>query len=98
MLKVPLQNLPTHTWLASLNKFIYNDWAQVDYTAEKSAKSNDAAPVFKHWYSRITEVLPKAAHLIQPLQYFLMRCAYRRLYREFLFFLNSKYGFNWPSI
>ena len=98
MRTVPIQPIPRHTFLPSLNKFLSLNWAQVDYTAEKSAKSDDAAPVLKHWHARITDVFPNAASLIRPLQQLILRRLYRRLFLEFLQFLDNKYGSSWPVL
>ena len=103
MLEIPIVHPPRFTYFPQFNKFLSNSWASITADeaadkADKAAKSDDAAPVFRHWYDRITGLFPLAEPLIRPLQRALMHWHRRRFFREFLTFLDTKYGPQWPRL
>ena len=70
MLEIPIVHPPRFTYFPQFNKFLSNSWASItaDEAADKAAKADDASPVFRHWYDRITGLFPLAEPLIKPLQ------------------------------
>ena len=88
------------TYFPSIHKYLSNSWAAIheNEVTDKAAKADDAAPVFRHWYDRITGFFSNAETLITPLQRCLMRWIRRRFLREFLHFLDLKYGVQWPLL
>ena len=97
MLQISDAPQPTHTFIKDLNLHLPLSWSQVDYTADVSAKSDDAEPVFRHWNERVTLILPRAKSLLDPLRRLLLTRTFRRMYNEFFSYLRYKHD-NWKYL
>lgn len=96
-LHIPDAPQPSHTFLPELNLHLPLSWSQVNYSVDISAKSDDAAPVFRHWNERITLVLPRSDSLLEPLRRLLLTYTFRKMYKEFLGYLQYKHA-NWKFL
>lgn len=92
VLHIPPAPKPKQTYLPTLQKFLPLDWSRAEYVVDKSAKSNDAEPVFRHWNERITLILPKATPYLDTFSRFLMTHLHISIYKEYLRYLTTKFG------
>ena len=86
-------NLPPH-----VSSILPITWSEVDYSAQKAAKNDNAEPVFRHWNERVILILPHAVPLLDPLRRWLLFIRTRRLYLEFRAYLCATYGTNWSRL
>ena len=78
--------------LPSLNRILPNTWAHSNVVDQQAAKNDDAEIDFSKWDLRILSLWPRATFLIPSLRTLMLRWQFRRLYREYITYLHSRFG------
>jgi hypothetical protein len=83
------------TWLPDLQLYLSHDWITPDLVTDKAAKRDDADIPVSLWDRRILLIFPHSLRAINWLRQRLLFLRGRALYKEFVCYLRSTYGFSW---